>query len=331
MLLPVKADVTVPLGKDALKAALALAGRPAPRRAPRTHPPAPLPAPIFRADRAYAEMTVPTVEVRLLAVFRLWTVIAYFYPYLDLIGDWDAVLAEFIPKAIAANDASAYVMMMQAMAARVADGHTSLVGRSEFAAYVGGTAMARWPCGSSKGSRRRATHRRGRRARRRAAGRRRHRRHRRRDARSAHASPRALPYGLHRTARRARLARNLLVGPEGGTLPIRWQGADGRRRAVRLPLVARSASPPSETGPSFKLLEPDLGYADLSRPHRRAGGAHVRGLRPHPGHRLRHARVSARHGLGDRPTINVKGAGSRPGFAGQSSPGSPSPTRPRRA
>jgi hypothetical protein len=67
------------------------------------------------------------------------------------------------------------------------------------------------------------------------------------------------------TARRARLARNLLLGPEGGTLAITVQGADGKRRPVRVPLVAKSFAPPPGAGPPFKLLEPDLGYADLSR------------------------------------------------------------------
>jgi len=33
-------------------------------------------------------MTDPSLEYRLLAVFRLWNVFHYFHPYIELAGDW---------------------------------------------------------------------------------------------------------------------------------------------------------------------------------------------------------------------------------------------------
>ncbi len=82
-------------------------------------------------------MTYPSEEYRLLAVFRLWNVIRYFYPYLSLIDDWEPVLAEFVPKALAAADGKAYALTMLEMAARVTDGHTRLSGHPALAELLG--------------------------------------------------------------------------------------------------------------------------------------------------------------------------------------------------
>lgn len=86
--------------------------------------PAPTPLPI--ADAPYAEMKNPELPYRLLAAFRIWSVIHYFYPYKHLIGDWDAVLREFIPRFEEASDGDAYVGAVLEMAAHVYDGHTGV-------------------------------------------------------------------------------------------------------------------------------------------------------------------------------------------------------------
>ena len=50
-------------------------------------------------DEPYADMAFPTVEYRLLALFRYWNVVNNFFPYKHLIGDsWNTVLTRYIPK-----------------------------------------------------------------------------------------------------------------------------------------------------------------------------------------------------------------------------------------
>jgi C-terminal processing protease CtpA/Prc len=127
----VHADLEVPSGDsgkpdEAFAAAQRLArdGWPAPAASLA----APLKEPAWRPDKPYTEMTNPSFEYRLLAVFRLWNVFHYFHPYLQLAGDWDAVLPEFIVRMEAVRDPSEYALAMAEMAARTADGHTSLTG-----------------------------------------------------------------------------------------------------------------------------------------------------------------------------------------------------------
>ena len=58
-------------------------------------------------DNSYANMEFPTVEYRLLALFRFWNVINYFFPYKKLIDDpWENVLPRYIPKFEANKDAA---------------------------------------------------------------------------------------------------------------------------------------------------------------------------------------------------------------------------------
>lgn len=133
------ADVTVPATRDGLKAALTLARKKGPIKL-RVAQPAPLPLPRFFADATYSDQVAPSVELRLLALYRVWTVIADFYPYLPLIGDWDAVLPEFIPRFEAATTAEAYAAALLELGTRVPDGHTFINGHPAFAALRGGPA-----------------------------------------------------------------------------------------------------------------------------------------------------------------------------------------------
>ena len=90
-----------------------------------------LPEAVFRPDRTYPEMLAPDLPHRRLAVIRAWNVIHFFYPYLHLIGDWDAVLPEFLGKMEKAETASDYALTINAMMTRVADGHTGVYGHPD--------------------------------------------------------------------------------------------------------------------------------------------------------------------------------------------------------
>ena len=99
-----------------------------PFEAPKPEPSPTLSPGIWKPDRAYAEMSDPSVAYRLLAAFRIWGVIHYFDPYLGLIGDWDHVLVELIPKFEAARDGKAYTMAVLEMTAQIDDSHTNVFG-----------------------------------------------------------------------------------------------------------------------------------------------------------------------------------------------------------
>jgi len=89
------------------------------------------------AERAYAEMSYPAVEYRLLAAFKIWGVFKYFFAYRDLLDeDWDQVLLDYLPKFIGAKDALEYNLAVAEMVTRVHDSHAR-VGSKELAAYFG--------------------------------------------------------------------------------------------------------------------------------------------------------------------------------------------------
>lgn len=73
-------------------------------------------------------MTYPAVEYRLLAAFRSWTVINYFFPYKDLMEEnWDEVLKQFIPRFEAAGNAREYALTVAEMVTHVHDSHAFTV------------------------------------------------------------------------------------------------------------------------------------------------------------------------------------------------------------
>ena len=79
---------------------------------------------IDEKDKPYAAMAFPAVEYRLLALFRFWNVINYFFPYKNLIGDsWETVLTRFIPKFEANKDVVEYQLTVQELVTEIRDSH----------------------------------------------------------------------------------------------------------------------------------------------------------------------------------------------------------------
>src|SRR5262249_36605003 len=120
-------DLIMPVanGPDALiDAAVAWLAAPKPCGAARPMVPA---APAFAPDRPYADMAHPSVEYRMLAAFRIWGVIHYFFPYKELIGeDWTDVLRAFIPRFQAAEDATDYAKIVAEMMTHARDAHCAV-------------------------------------------------------------------------------------------------------------------------------------------------------------------------------------------------------------
>ncbi len=112
---------------SALTAAIALAHSAAPLAA-RPEPKMTAAVPLDEKDNPYAEMVAPDVSYRLLGLFRLWSVIDRFYPFKNLIGDWDAVLPEFIPRFETAEGADAYARVVMELSGHIEDGHIQVLG-----------------------------------------------------------------------------------------------------------------------------------------------------------------------------------------------------------
>ena len=75
-------------------------------------------------DKPYAEMEFPNAEYRLLALFRYWTVVNYFFPYKHLIGDsWETVLQRYIPKFEANANAADYQLTVRELVTEMRDSH----------------------------------------------------------------------------------------------------------------------------------------------------------------------------------------------------------------
>ena len=82
--------------------------------------------PDFGIEPNYATLR-PDAGYRLLALFRFWNMVEFWFPYRDDIGeDWDAVLREFVPRLAAAATDDAYKAEMMAVIARVHDTHANL-------------------------------------------------------------------------------------------------------------------------------------------------------------------------------------------------------------
>jgi hypothetical protein len=83
--------------------------------------------PRFDNEPTYAATTSPDAGYQLLALYRFWNIIEYWFPYRDqLDGDWDRVLAEFVPRIALAPDKDAYQLEMMQLIARVTDTHANL-------------------------------------------------------------------------------------------------------------------------------------------------------------------------------------------------------------
>jgi len=82
--------------------------------------------PEFSNEGTYATL-VPDAGFRLLALYRFWNIIEYWFPYRDLIDDvWGDVLMEFIPRVMREVTDGEYRLIMQELSVRVEDTHANV-------------------------------------------------------------------------------------------------------------------------------------------------------------------------------------------------------------
>lgn len=81
----------------------------------------------FENEEPYAEAAYPSQSYRMLALFRYWNAIHYYFPYKYLIGeDWRETLREFTLDFYEAEDQLAYHLLVRKLSARIYDSHSFL-------------------------------------------------------------------------------------------------------------------------------------------------------------------------------------------------------------
>lgn len=68
----------------------------------------------------------PSTELRILAAYKIWGVLHYFFAYRDLLDeDWDGLFVQFLPRMIAAKDAQTYNLTIAEWLTHAADTFTA--------------------------------------------------------------------------------------------------------------------------------------------------------------------------------------------------------------
>jgi C-terminal processing protease CtpA/Prc len=223
-----------------------------------------LPPARWQADRKYEDMPYPNREYRLLALFRLWNVIHFFYPYKHLMDrDWDGALATFLPKFEKARNAAEYALAVAEMSTLVQDGHTNLRGHPELekrglsgvnapfeAMEIDGTpvVMGVWDAEAAPGLARGQV------------------------IETIDGKPLAErmkslePYvtASHAVHLRHRLLAKALAGPEGSQGTVGVRDGSGQLKQVRFTRSIKSLQK-SRQGEPYRVLADNIGYVDLTR------------------------------------------------------------------
>lgn len=82
--------------------------------------------PDFSGDAGDGSGSLPVVATRLLALFRFWNMVQYYYPNRDITDrPWSEVLPSLIPRFIGATDAPSYHLAVCELAASINDTHAA--------------------------------------------------------------------------------------------------------------------------------------------------------------------------------------------------------------
>jgi hypothetical protein len=85
--------------------------------------------PEFKNERPYGSMSYPDQGFRLLCLYRYWNMIAYYFPYKNLIGeDWNEILGEYISRFINSSNELEYKINSLSLIARIHDTHANIWG-----------------------------------------------------------------------------------------------------------------------------------------------------------------------------------------------------------
>jgi C-terminal processing protease CtpA/Prc len=90
--------------------------------------------PVFENERDYQGLKLPDAGYQILALFRFWNMVQYFYPNRDVMADdpsnspdyWNSVLLESIPPIALAPDSLTYQQELMKFIAKIHDTHANL-------------------------------------------------------------------------------------------------------------------------------------------------------------------------------------------------------------
>ena len=81
----------------------------------------------FENEKLYEEMDYDDDGYKLLALFRYWNIIEYYYPYTDIIEEnWDEVLNTFIPKFVNTQSELDYKLAISELTTKIHDPHAEV-------------------------------------------------------------------------------------------------------------------------------------------------------------------------------------------------------------
>lgn len=84
--------------------------------------------PTFDMDDSYYYAVSTSENVRLLALFRYWNIINYFFPYKSIMDqEWDSTLQEFIPLILDATSETDYQLTLKKLSTRINDSHAFFI------------------------------------------------------------------------------------------------------------------------------------------------------------------------------------------------------------
>jgi C-terminal processing protease CtpA/Prc len=88
--------------------------------------------PDFLHEPSYAGIQADDAGYHILAAYRFWNIIEYWFPYRDVLGEkWDEVMKQSLPKIALAKTTETYQREMMALIARAHDTHANLWGSLE--------------------------------------------------------------------------------------------------------------------------------------------------------------------------------------------------------
>lgn len=80
--------------------------------------------PEFHNEKPYHDIVLPSEPYRMLALFRYWNIINYYFPYLFLIDkEWDSILLDYIPRFVNISSDYEYFRRIQELSTQINDGH----------------------------------------------------------------------------------------------------------------------------------------------------------------------------------------------------------------
>lgn len=84
---------------------------------------------IFKHENDYPQCPLPNINYQLLALFRLWNAIQYYYPYRYLFReDWNETLLKYIPLFLKIRNKEDYVNTLKMFIAEIHDAHAQIIG-----------------------------------------------------------------------------------------------------------------------------------------------------------------------------------------------------------